>query len=287
MLVRWTSLEASIADEQFVRTCAAMLRPPVDINNYAFIDGNYLRRAYLDTMRKLFPEVHYSDLDLEKVKHAAGASRVFYYDAIDEQADDASERTAYLDKLNELDGFHVRKGLITGSTNKKRQKGVDVQLAVECLTHAHNKTIWHATLFAGDLDFQPLVAQLVNIGVHVHVYYERRSGARKLYQSADVAVPIRIADFWDWSTHDFQNANALIKTDFNVKTPPFFVIERALWGSLEVTLLRNTTHGVYPGHAIHVTRNGATAFRYGDPSAERLKTFFELQHGHVEWKAPA
>jgi uncharacterized LabA/DUF88 family protein len=123
----------------------------VDIQNYVFIDGDYLQRAYEDTMRKFFENVHHANIDLNALKQFVGASKAFYYGAIDEAAKDAAERRQYFDEIRALDGFHVRQGTITG-TARKRQKRVDVQLAVECLTHAHNKNIWHATVVAGDLD---------------------------------------------------------------------------------------------------------------------------------------
>ena len=171
-----------------------------DIGNYVFIDGNYLRRAYEDTMRKFFPEVQHSDLNLVALKEHVGASKAFYYDAIDETKSDVQQRKDYLNSIRQLDGFHVRQGTIKG----EKQKRVDVQLAVECLTHAHNKNIWHATIVAGDSDFEPLVSALVNAGAHVHVVYQRKSASRDLYQAADVAQEMTIYTLWKWSTPSYK-----------------------------------------------------------------------------------
>ena len=81
---------------------------------------------------------------------------------IDEQrkdedaADFAIREKAQRDEFNSirsLAGFHV----IEGTLSAKRQKEVDVALAVDMLTHAFNHNMGWAHLIAGDLDFRPLV----------------------------------------------------------------------------------------------------------------------------------
>jgi uncharacterized LabA/DUF88 family protein len=252
-----------------------------DIRNYLFIDGNYLRRAYLDTMRKLFSSVHFSNIELMEIKKSVDASKAFYYDAIDEDADDAQLRKAYLDEIRGLDGFHVRQGDVTGKKEKKRQKRVDVQLAVECLMHAYNKTIWHASLLAGDLDFEPLVTHLVNVGVHVHVYYEQRSGARGLRDAADVAVPIKVSQFWRWSALEFRAANPLPKKQNGFETPPYVVIKNGRLKSLSIALMEDTRTGTF---AVEARNNDRFVFGYADKNRDHLLTFVELEHGRPEWQ---
>lgn len=146
----------------------------------------YLRYAYESTMKRFAREdVSHTSLNLETVKDALRASKVFYYDAVDDEAEDVDARRAYLEHIQSLDGFHVREGTVRKSkkrgkdkeneensdheTERKQQKRVDVQLAVECLMHAYTKNMWHASLIAGDLDFEPLVTALINLGTHVHV----------------------------------------------------------------------------------------------------------------------
>jgi uncharacterized LabA/DUF88 family protein len=258
-----------------------------DIQNYVFIDGNYLRRAYEDSMRTFFQDVHHSDLDLSAVKKGVGASKAFYYDAIDERAADADTRKQYLDEIRSLDGFHVRQGTITGEARKKRQKGVDVQLAVECLTHAHNKNVWHVTLVAGDLDFEPLVTALVNVGTHVHVLFERKSAARALYHAADVAYEITLRMFWEWS-----------KTSFRKRHPiPYFDNTRHGSGSRPGDIETIPAQGVWKGRPVWLCTAPASTwmlhfpehedessmtFRFHD--RERLEQFFLLEHGGtLDW----
>src|SRR5260221_1215127 len=91
--------------------------------------------------------------------------RVFYYHSLDDERREGEVDAAFearkqaqldrYDKINALPGFHTRLGSVTGkSVRRRRQKMVDVQLAVDALTHAFNKNIGIAVLFAGDLDFK-------------------------------------------------------------------------------------------------------------------------------------
>jgi hypothetical protein len=214
----------------------------LDTRNYAFVDGNYVRRAYEDSLRPLFPDISHQHLDLTLLKAALQASKVFYYDAVDDDAPDAESRRDYLDLVSGLDGFHVRQGTL--SHVKKRQKQVDVRLAVDALTHAFNKNVWHVTLVAGDLDFKPLVDALVNLGIHVHVHYEARSAAKNLYRAADVAVPIKIRDFFNWSTAEFRDSHSLpVVKDGQILHGSSTILKEGMWQNRTVTLARATESG--------------------------------------------
>jgi uncharacterized LabA/DUF88 family protein len=124
-----------------------------DLSNYIFIDGNYLRRAYEDSMRTFFADVSLDHLAFPVMVRELGASKAFYYDVVDMDAPDSEKRREFLDRLNSYDGFHVREGSL--GRDKKKQKQVDIALAVECLTHAFHKNVWHVNLLTGDLDFKP------------------------------------------------------------------------------------------------------------------------------------
>lgn len=252
----------------------------VDIQNYLFIDGNYLRRAYEDTMRRFFPDVHHYNLDLRAIKQYARASKAFYYDAVDESAPDADERKSYLDEIRALDGFHVREGTITGKA--KKQKRVDVQLAVECLTHAHNKNIWHATLIAGDLDFEPLVNALVSAGTHVHVLYERKSAAKGLYQAADVAAEMTLSTFWSWSHLAYRKQNPAPTPDdtmYGSGSLPSDVhtIDKGTWNRRPVMFCTSLTPGNCLLHFPRHDEQESMTFRFTERA--RLERYFLLCNG--------
>lgn len=252
----------------------------MSLQNYVFIDGNYLRRAYEDTMRQFFPDADHRNIDFIALKNAVGAAKAFFYDSVDDDAPDAAARREHLEQIRSLDGFHVREGTVT--RDKKRQKQVDVQLAVECLTHAFNKNVWHVTLVAGDLDFKPLVDALINLGVHVHVYYEPKSGARRLYRAADVAAPITLKSFWDWSLPGFQRTHQIPRATSNASHTGEIMLRQGTWKSRSVRLWEDKTHGE---HTIYVEPTGdakSLEVRFND--VVRLEQYFGLMYGSVEWE---
>lgn len=269
------------------------------MHHYAFIDGNYLRRAYEDTMRRFFSDVDHRDIDFAMLKRSVGASKAFFYDSIDDDAADADARETYLDQIRSIQGFHVREGTVskdrkrrrptdaqaaTDDTTRKdrdRQKQVDVYLAVECLTHAFNQNALDVTLLTGDLDFKPLVDALINLGAHVQVYYEPRSGSRRLYRAADVAVPIDLRRFWDWSLPAFQRSHPLPRVNGNAPHTGEIALQHGEWQGRSVTLWQDVTHGEF---TIYVDQHGdhmSEETRFDDRT--RLTQYFELTRGEIRW----
>lgn len=252
------------------------------LGNYLFIDGNYLRRAYEDTMRQLFPEpdVKFNAFNFMGLKGLAQASKAFYYDSVDEDAHDAKERREFLDRLNSIDGFHIREGTL--SRDKKRQKQVDVALAVECLTHAFQKNVWHVTLLAGDLDFKPLVDALVHAGIHVHVMYEVKSGARRLHRAADVALPLTIREFWGLSGDEFLNKHPAVSEIANDDSHGgSHLMKEGTWNGRPVQLWKRVDDGTYKVFAPRQPTNQPLRVTMFD--LERLERYFELAWGPVTW----
>ena len=146
--------------------------------------------------------------------------RTYYYNAVDDrqkpgEADDAFKARVdaqldRLDRINSLPNCHVRVGSITGrAVKRRRQKQVDVQLAVDALLHSFNRTASVITLVAGDLDFKPLVDALVTLGVQTRLAFEKTSTSIKLRGSADQALEINLQLAWEWSSQVFQDAHAL------------------------------------------------------------------------------
>jgi uncharacterized LabA/DUF88 family protein len=104
--------------------------------------------------------------------------KVFYYDAVTgkEHGENQATYEARVQpehdrfaKIQALDRVHIALGKIVGPN--RRQKGVDVQLAVDMMTHAFRGNITKATLFAGDADFIPLIKALVGEGLHVTLWH--------------------------------------------------------------------------------------------------------------------
>ncbi len=143
---------------------------------YLFIDGGCLRSAVRAICKELFgDEQAYQPLLPSLV---GSFDKVFYYDAVSGREHDEGQE-AYVARVEPeherfsgyqaLDRVHVALGKIVGK--HRRQKGVDVRLAVDMMTHAFRGKIDRATLFAGDADFVPLVQALVNEGLHVTLWH--------------------------------------------------------------------------------------------------------------------
>jgi hypothetical protein len=151
--------------------------------------------------------------------------------------------------------------------------------------HAFNKNMWHATLIAGDLDFKPLVDALVNVGVHVHVFYEPRSASKRLYRSADVAVPMTLDDFWNWSTRSYQRGHPKPTRSSNGTEAGEFLMKRGTWKGRAVRMWEVRTTGDYIIYVTPTLDEYSLEIRFGD--SQRLEQYFELMHGELAWEAPA
>lgn len=203
--------------------------------NYLYIDGGSLRSAMKKICRSLFQK---EDAYFPLIKGMASQfDKAFYYDAVpgrerDESHGDYDQRVepyrARFDEIQALDKVHVALGKIVGKD--RRQKGVDVRLTVDMMTHAFRGIVGRATLFAGDADFIPLVKALVSEGLHVTVWHPDQANA-DLRAAADST---RLFSFQE--SHDIFTSNGI--------GPAF----RRGWSS---------THGVNPAEgAVRVNVNG-------------------------------
>jgi hypothetical protein len=175
---------------------------------YVFVDAGHLQRYYGEAMQKWTGTD--GELDLERVKTLQGATKCFYYDCLNdikgslESDADFAKRVATQEerfqKIQRLKGTHVRLGSLTGTAKNKRQKQVDILLAVDMMNHAVRGNMAYAVLIAGDQDFKPLVEALVDMGLHVHILGDRRHTSRDLADAADFYQPLTLADYWNWSS---------------------------------------------------------------------------------------
>lgn len=150
---------------------------------YLFIDGGCLRSSVKKLSASLFGDEN------AYRPHVAGLAndqfaKVFYYDAAPGknhgEAQAAYELRVQPDhdrfaQIQALDRVHVALGQIVG--RDRRQKGVDVRLAVDMMTFAFRGNITRATLFAGDADFVPLLKALVGEGLHVTLWHPPQANA--------------------------------------------------------------------------------------------------------------
>jgi len=156
---------------------------------YLFIDGGCLRSSVRAICKDLFGDEHAYRPFLPSF--VGSFDKVFYYDAVSgrEHGERQEVYAARVEPEHErfaqfqaLDRVHVALGKIVGKD--RRQKGVDVRLAVDMMTHAFRGKIGRATLFAGDADFVPLVQALVSEGIHVTLWHPAQAN-RDLKGAAD------------------------------------------------------------------------------------------------------
>ena len=111
---------------------------------YLFVDGSNFRQYFNETTQKWFGQE--VEFDFKKIKDFFQAEKAFYYDCVDdvktdnENQQDFDERVEAqeikLNKIREVEGCHVHLGSLSGKGKKKRQKEVDVLLAVQMMEHA-------------------------------------------------------------------------------------------------------------------------------------------------------
>src|SRR5271166_2542245 len=171
-------------------------RPALRDREYLFIDGGCLRASVQKICQDLFG--HPSEYLPYIPSIASGFDKIFYYDAVPgkehEENQAAYEARVQPDydrfaEIQALDRVHVALGKTVGPG--RRQKGVDVHLAVDMMTHAFRGNITKATLFAGDADFVPLIKALVSEGLHVTLWHPPQANA-ELKGAADST---RLFDF--------------------------------------------------------------------------------------------
>jgi uncharacterized LabA/DUF88 family protein len=170
---------------------------------YLFIDGEYLRRAYIAAIRRVFDAD--GDLDPARIRYENLAQRAFFYDCLDDgmKPQEAETQQKFFDEISAISGFHFRPGTIKGEKKRRRQKEVDVQLAVDMLQHGLSKNMEKAILIAGDLDFRPIVEALVLHGIFVEVWYAKGSAAAELPLAADYGKVLTFMDFYNMSSNSF------------------------------------------------------------------------------------
>lgn len=176
-------------------------------NTYLFIDGGYLQDKY-EKIRQWF-EGH-GEIDFFSIKAQFAAKKVFYYDCLDDQRKGneseenfdlrLAQQKKFFNKLQELEGFHVQLGTLVGSGKKRRQKEVDILLAVDMMNHAIRGNMHTAVLLSGDRDFRPLVQSLIQMGTYVSISSVEESTAKEFIWAADYHHKITLRVLYNWSS---------------------------------------------------------------------------------------
>lgn len=261
-------------------------------DTYLFIDGEYLRQIHRNAMRQFF-DVD-GELDLSEPKRQAGAIRAFFYDSLDdaprqgESPEDCRTRIAPLEEFfsrsRGLSGVHVRLGTVTGKTEKRRrQKEVDILLAVDMLTHGFNGSMKKAVLVAGDLDFRPIVEALVRIGVFVEIWYQRASTAQDLPGAADFGNEIRFRQYYSWNTEAFKRAHPIPREDWPGGGPYGELVRVGLVAGRQAELRRHPgTKPIQLSFWITIEPGDTLCIR--DTDETLIERYVAAQHAPIQWQ---
>lgn len=263
-------------------------------NTYLFVDGANFRRYFNEITQKWFG--HEVEFDFKKVKDFFQAEKAFYYDCIDDIKTDNETQQEFdervdlqekkLNKIREVEGCHVQLGSLSGKGKKKRQKEVDVLLAVQMMEHAFRGNITKAVLLSGDKDFRPLVESLVRLGLFVEVAADQNHISSDLIHSADANKKLSIDEYFEFSPQDIQKQKPK-----DVLSLSFFkdrAVSEGYWLNKK---------GIFRDIEIYIFTNGRAAHRFTtsnknihDNSAwvadnvENLILYFELKFGQISWK---
>ncbi len=171
---------------------------------HGFVDGAYLRAnadkadlAWVDPHRLVASVALQSVIqewgDPRSGPHNAALTRVVYYDARPDAAEDTTKNLReYWSQIELLPDTHLGFGSLRGGTRSKppRQKGVDTMMAVDMVVGAVDKLFDIAILIAGDADFVPVVREVRRRGVMVALAADRTTMSDDLRRVVDRFVEI-------------------------------------------------------------------------------------------------
>lgn len=266
---------------------------PRNDQTYLFIDGGYIQKRYADGVRVWFgDDADKAEIDFSALIHShPAAGRSFYYYCLDEERREGESETdhqeriakqkSHLSKVSEAPGCHIRLGVLKGQGKEKRQKKVDVLLAVDMLTHAANKNMTKALLLAGDLDFQPAIESLVHLGIFVELIADDKHTAPELAWAASSYTKLGFDHYYSWSSQDLKSKYPLpdARDNGRLRTEKAAALKTGSLNGKAVTLYK--TDGKFY-ICLRVPRNEAPIyFSHDDP--ERLNLYLEIQGYKVAW----
>jgi uncharacterized LabA/DUF88 family protein len=250
-------------------------------STYVFVDAQNFRLSMDECTRAWSGAATGATIDFGGIIHHWNATKLFYYDSVDEDASQQVRETheAELDRIQRIDRAHVKTGWLTGRGRRRRQKGVDIQIAVDMMHHAARANMHRAILFSGDGDFAPLVDALVDMGITTEVVADRRNTAAELVRAADNFNPLDLTNYHRFADQQFQREFPLPWTDANLQIPTEWrPVSIGTVSTLEAKLYDRGRDGQV------LTVRGGMSQNFRGPDAKKLQVFFDLQFGPAEWR---
>jgi len=259
---------------------------------YVFVDAGHLKKSFGEISHAWFGKA--VDLYIPSLRTLFGAEKVFYYDSIDDVAR-AGESGEALDKrikdqeaalreINAVSNTHVRYGSITGKDRRKRQKEVDILIAVDMMNHAIRQNMDRAVLVTGDRDFAPLVETLVQLGLTVEVAGDFRHTSDVLQAAADAYRPLGITTYAQMiSPATARNMPKLPSLNGGPARDPASHTPSAsgMTGQYECVLLPRSPNGFFAQFTHHENVMHVVVETIDD--MRRLQLFLELEYGDASW----
>jgi len=159
-----------------------------------FIDGSNLYHSLKTNFNR-------TDIDIGKfVKKLVGRrtlTRIYYYNArvgMKEEPERYKAQSAFFNSVNNIPYTELRLGRLVYNNwpaVPPYEKGTDVQLAVDMITHSFKNNYDVAILVAGDNDFVSAVQAVKDNGKHIEVALFGKEGtSRQLRAAADKVITI-------------------------------------------------------------------------------------------------
>jgi uncharacterized LabA/DUF88 family protein len=182
-----------------------------------FVDMANFRR-YFDENTLKWAGVK-APINYEALAKTKDSKKAFFYDCIDDRRKPGETDVDYnarikeqedeFAKISSIENTHVKLGSMTGTYKNRRQKGVDISLAVDTLRHAERGNMKIALLVTGDGDFKPLVQALVEMGLFAWVMGDKKHTSEELRLAADRYIPLTLKDYFNFVFPDFAHRYSL------------------------------------------------------------------------------
>ena len=162
-----------------------------------FIDGGYLSKI----LKRHFgaPRIDYLKLSNEICSGLhLSRLRTYFYDCMpvirkdnEEDKRKYAEKQKFIDKIQRLPRFEVKKGKLQIIGGEFKQKMVDVLMSLDIADRCFDNQIQHAILIAGDSDFIPAIKKAKDYGAIIHLYYHPLSKHDALLDEIDELHPFK------------------------------------------------------------------------------------------------
>jgi uncharacterized LabA/DUF88 family protein len=264
--------------------------PIITPTTYLFIDGGYLRRYYTKAALQWFDSE--GEINIGALKQSFKAQKSFYYDCLDDllrpgeaQAEfetRLAQQEEFFNKIREAVGSHVKLGSLTGAVKNRRQKKVDILLAVDMLNHAVRRNMERAVLLSGDRDFEPVVESLVQMGLFVEVAAVPGHFAKDLALAADSFREIRFNDFHFWTAMELRKKYPINFPTLNSPSDRAVLVKRGKMNGKAVSAYGFPNDNIFYIDLGPDKNKNKTVFQATD--LQRLETYIALQYSPIVWE---